>query len=47
MDIAETLNESGDGYDLKVLEVNNLNSAGFYACNIGKMIEALEEMGET
>jgi len=38
IDIAET--EVGP----KVIEVNNLNSAGFYACNIGKLVEALEGM---
>ena len=38
MDIAET----PEG--LKIIEVNNINSAGFYSCNIGKMIEALEDM---
>jgi len=39
IDIAET----PDG--LKIIEVNNINSAGFYACNVGKLIEALEDMG--
>lgn len=39
IDIAET----PDG--LKVIEVNNLNSAGFYACNIARMVEAVEGMG--
>ena len=38
-DVAET----EEGY--KILEVNNLNSAGFYACNLGKLVEALEGMG--
>lgn len=28
----------------KVVEVNNLNSAGFYASNVQKIIEAIEEM---
>lgn len=39
-DVAET--EEG----FKILEVNNLNSAGFYACNIGKLIEALENSND-
>ena len=28
--------------ELKVVEVNNINSAGFYACNMEKLIEAIE-----
>jgi len=28
----------------KVIEINNFNSAGFYACNISKIIDALEDM---
>ncbi len=28
----------------KIIEVNNINSAGFYASNVGRMIEALEGM---
>lgn len=35
MDFAET----GDGF--KVLEVNNINCAGFYACDIPSIVEAL------
>ena len=40
MDIAET----PDG--LKIIEVNNLNSAGWYKGNVQKLIEALEDMPE-
>jgi hypothetical protein len=29
----------------KVIELNNANSAGFYACNVGKIVEAFENMG--
>lgn len=29
--------------ELKVVEVNNINSAGFYDCNMVKLIEALED----
>lgn len=28
--------------ELKIVEVNNINSAGFYACNMEKLISALE-----
>jgi len=28
---------------LKIVEVNNINSAGFYDCNIGKLIQSLED----
>ncbi len=28
----------------KVIEINNFNSAGFYACNVGKIVEAIEAM---
>lgn len=28
----------------KVIEINNFNSAGFYACNVGKIVEAIESM---
>jgi len=38
IDIAETAEGP------KVIEVNNLNSSGFYACNVGKIVEAIEEM---
>jgi len=40
-DVAET----PDG--LRLIEVNNLNSAGFYACNIARLVEAIEGMGYT
>lgn len=36
MDIAKT--SSG----FKIIECNNLNAAGLYACNVGRLIEALE-----
>jgi hypothetical protein len=26
----------------RAVEINNLNSAGFYACNVGKIAEAME-----
>jgi hypothetical protein len=26
----------------RAVEINNLNSAGFYACNVGKIVEAKE-----
>lgn len=38
IDIAET----HDGP--RVIEINNFNSAGFYACNVGKIVEAIEAM---
>jgi hypothetical protein len=38
MDIADT----ADG--LKIVEVNNLNSAGWYRCDMQKLIMALESM---
>lgn len=38
MDIAET----DDGF--KIIEVNNLNSSGFYGANMMKLIEALESL---
>lgn len=38
VDIAET----PDGY--KVIEMNNLNSAGFYACDPQKIISSIEEL---
>ena len=28
----------------KVIEINNFNSAGFYACNVGRIVEAIEDM---
>jgi hypothetical protein len=28
----------------KIVEFNNINGSGFYACNIGKIVEALENM---
>lgn len=37
IDVAVT----GDG--LKVIEVNSANSAGFYACDVGKLIDAVNE----
>ncbi len=40
MDIART----PDG--LKLIEINNINSAGFYDCDIGKIVEAIEGMRE-
>jgi hypothetical protein len=41
MDVAET--PEGP----KIIEINNLNSAGFYACNVGKIVEAVEGMSFT
>lgn len=38
IDIAET----PDGP--KIVEINNLNQSGFYACNVGKIVEAIEMM---
>lgn len=38
LDVADT----PDG--LKIIEVNNLNSAGFYAANMGKLLHAIETM---
>lgn len=35
----------GDGR-MKIVEVNCLNSAGFYAADVGKLVEALERLGE-
>jgi hypothetical protein len=29
---------------LKVIEINNINSAGFYACDVSKFINAIEDM---
>lgn len=31
-------------FGYKVLEINNINSAGFYACNVPKIVEAIESM---
>lgn len=38
IDVADTAN----GY--KVIEINNFNSAGFYASDVAKLIEAIEQM---
>ena len=38
IDIASTPN------GCKVIEINNFNSAGFYACDVGKIVEAIEDM---
>lgn len=38
MDVADTPN------GLKIIEINNLNSAGFYACDTSKIINAVEEL---
>ena len=38
IDIAET--QEGP----KIIEVNNFNSAGFYSCDVGKIIDAVESM---
>lgn len=38
LDVAET----ADG--LKIVEINNLNSAGWYRCDMQKLVTALEEM---
>ena len=40
MDVADTPN----GY--KIIEINSLNSSGFYACEMDKVVIALEEMNE-
>jgi len=40
MDVADTPN------GLKIIEVNNLNSAGFYACDTYKIVNAIEEWWE-
>ena len=29
----------------KIIELNSANSAGFYACDIGKIVDAVERMG--
>lgn len=29
---------------LRIIEINNINSAGFYDCNVGKFINAIENM---
>lgn len=38
MDICSTI----EGY--KIIEINSLNSSGFYLCDMDKVVEALEEM---
>lgn len=38
IDVAET----SEGF--KIVEINNFNSAGFYACNVGRIVEAIEYM---
>ena len=38
LDIAST------PYGYKVIEINNINTAGFYDANVGKLIEAIEVM---
>lgn len=36
--------DDGDGWlGIKVVEINTLNSAGFYAANIPKLVMALED----
>lgn len=36
--------DDGDGYKgIKIVEINTLNSSGFYACNIQKLVMALED----
>lgn len=40
LDIADT----GDSY--RIIEINCLNSAGFYAGNVGKIVQALEDLDE-
>lgn len=30
--------------ELKIVELNNLNSSGFYSCDIGKIVNAIECM---
>jgi hypothetical protein len=39
IDIAQT--DQG----LKIIELNSANSAGFYACDIGKIVDAVERLG--
>jgi hypothetical protein len=39
LDVADTPN------GLKVIEINNINSAGYYACNISRIVQAMENMG--
>lgn len=41
LDVADT--EKG----LKIVEINNLNSAGWYKCDMQKLIVALENLGES
>ena len=38
MDVAET----PDGP--KIIEINNINCSGFYACNMGRIVDAVEQM---
>ena len=38
LDVADTLEGP------KVIEVNNFNSAGLYACDVGKIVDAIEAM---
>ena len=38
MDVADTPN------GLKIIEINNLNSAGFYACDTFKIIDSIERL---
>ena len=38
LDVADTLEGP------KVIEVNNFNSAGLYACDVGKIVDAVEAM---
>jgi hypothetical protein len=38
MDIADTPN------GLKIVEINNINSAGWYRCDMQKLVTSLEDM---
>jgi NUDIX domain len=37
------LEDADDGYN-KVIEINNINSSGFYACDMQKFVMAIEHM---
>ena len=29
----------------KIIEINNLNSSGFYCCDVSKIVQTIEQMG--
>jgi hypothetical protein len=44
IDIAEAEKEFGISSELKVVEINNFNSAGWYNCNVSKIVQEIEAL---